>query len=62
MIFDLPSGGPRLVQASQGYRATIVNGVVTRRDDEPTGAKPGRLIRSNMVTAASVSPESMGAI
>ncbi|TVV76265.1 amidohydrolase family protein [Sphingomonas solaris] len=46
MVFDLPSGGPRLLQFSQGYRATLVNGVVTRRDDAATGAKPGRLLRA----------------
>ena len=46
MVFDLPSGGPRLVQASRGYRATLVNGITTRRDDKATGAKPGRLIRA----------------
>lgn len=47
MAFDLPSGGPRLVQLSRGYRATLVNGVVTRRNDKATGAKPGRLVRAN---------------
>ena len=47
MHFDLPSGGPRLLQASQGYRATLVNGVITRRNDASTGAKPGRLIRAS---------------
>jgi N-acyl-D-amino-acid deacylase len=45
MVFDLPSGGPRLVQKSRGYLATLVSGVVTRRDDQATGALPGRLIR-----------------
>ena len=28
-----------------GYVATIVSGVVTRRDDRDTGARPGRLVR-----------------
>ena len=46
MVFDLPSGGPRLLQFSRGYRATLVNGVVTRRNDVATGARPGRLIRA----------------
>jgi N-acyl-D-aspartate/D-glutamate deacylase len=27
--------------------ATIVSGVVTRRDDADTGARPGRLVRSS---------------
>ena len=45
MKSDLPLGGKRLVQKSKGYVATIVNGVVTRRNDEDTGARPGRLYR-----------------
>ena len=43
---DLPAGGKRFVQGARGYRATIVNGVVTRRDDADTGARPGRLVRA----------------
>ncbi|HWU04631.1 MAG TPA: amidohydrolase family protein [Novosphingobium sp.] len=43
--FDLPAGGRRLTQEAQGYVATIVSGVVTHRNDTPTGALPGRLIR-----------------
>jgi N-acyl-D-aspartate/D-glutamate deacylase len=43
--FDLPAGGRRLTQAAEGYEATIVSGVVTARNDEPTGAFPGRLVR-----------------
>ena len=39
-------GGTRLVQAAEGYRATIVAGQVTRENDAFTGARPGRLIRS----------------
>jgi N-acyl-D-aspartate/D-glutamate deacylase len=42
---DLPSGGRRLVQGANGYMATIVNGTVTYREGEPTGALPGRLVR-----------------
>lgn len=45
MVFDLPQGSPRLLQESRGYLATIVNGVVTRRHDRETGARPGRLLR-----------------
>jgi N-acyl-D-aspartate/D-glutamate deacylase len=44
--FDLPEGGPRFVQASHGFVATLVNGAVTRRFDEDCGARPGRLLRS----------------
>jgi len=45
VAYDLPAGGRRLVQQAHGYVATIVAGVVTRRDGEPTGALPGRLVR-----------------
>jgi N-acyl-D-amino-acid deacylase len=44
-VFDLPAGGRRLTQDSTGYAATIISGVVTVRDDKPTGALPGRLVR-----------------
>ena len=46
MRFDLPEGGRRLLQFPKGYAATLVNGVVTRRNDCDTGARPGRLYRS----------------
>jgi N-acyl-D-amino-acid deacylase len=42
---DLPAGGARLLQPAQGYIATVINGQVTRRHDEDTGARPGRLLR-----------------
>jgi N-acyl-D-amino-acid deacylase len=45
MAYDLPAGGQRLVQGASGYSATIVSGVVTRRDSKDTGARPGRLVR-----------------
>ena len=45
MVFDLPAGGRRLVQRVDGYRATVVSGEVTFEDGEPTGVKPGRLVR-----------------
>jgi N-acyl-D-amino-acid deacylase len=43
---DLPAGGKRFVQFAHGYKATIVSGEVTRRDDADTGARPGRLVRA----------------
>ncbi|MGJ5154127.1 MULTISPECIES: N-acyl-D-amino-acid deacylase family protein [unclassified Bradyrhizobium] len=43
--YDLPVGGRRLMQEVDGYEATIVSGVVTRRHGEATGARPGRLVR-----------------
>jgi len=43
---DLPAGGRRLLQGATGYVATVVNGVVTRRNGVDTGARPGRLVRA----------------
>ena len=42
---DLPGGERRLVQKADGIAATVVNGKVTLRDGEPTGARSGALIR-----------------
>ena len=42
--YDLPVGGRRLLQQVDGYHATVVSGVVTRRDGA-AGAYPGRLVR-----------------
>jgi N-acyl-D-aspartate/D-glutamate deacylase len=42
---DLPAGGRRLDQSARGYRWTLVAGEVISRDDAPTGALPGRLVR-----------------
>ena len=44
---DLPAGGARLLQKTFGYEATLLNGVITRRRDQDTGARPGRLVRGN---------------
>jgi N-acyl-D-amino-acid deacylase len=44
--YDLPAGGRRLRQRADGYDATIVSGEITYRDGKPTGALPGRLVRS----------------
>jgi N-acyl-D-aspartate/D-glutamate deacylase len=46
MAHDFPAGGKRLVQRADGYRATIVTGEITYLDGEPTGALPGRVVRS----------------
>jgi N-acyl-D-aspartate/D-glutamate deacylase len=43
---DLPAGGQRLMQGASGYRLTMINGEITRRDDRDTCARPGRLLRS----------------
>jgi N-acyl-D-aspartate/D-glutamate deacylase len=45
MVHDLPAQGRRLLQAAEGYVATVVSGVVIRRNGVDTGARPGALIR-----------------
>ena len=45
IVYDLPAGGKRLVQRTDGFDATIVSGAVVYRHGEATGALPGRLIR-----------------
>ena len=45
VVYDLPAGGRRLMQRARGYRHTFVAGVETLRDDEHTGALPGKLLR-----------------
>ena len=42
---DLPGGSRRLVQKAEGIAYTIVNGEVTLRDGESTGANPGEVLR-----------------
>ncbi len=44
---DLPTDKTRILQGAEGYEATLVNGVITRRHDEDTGARPGRLVRGS---------------
>jgi N-acyl-D-amino-acid deacylase len=45
MVFDLPAGGRRLIQRADGYAATLVAGQVTMEHGEPTGERPGGLVR-----------------
>jgi N-acyl-D-amino-acid deacylase len=45
LVDDLPAGGRRLQQRSVGFLATVVNGQITIDRGEPTGARPGRLVR-----------------
>ena len=45
IVYDLPAGGKRLVQRTDGFDATIVSGAVVYWRGEATGALPGRLIR-----------------
>ncbi len=45
IVYDLPAGGKRLVQRTDGFDATVVSGAVVYRDGEATCALPGRLVR-----------------
>ena len=45
LLTDLPAGAGRLVQRSDGYRATIVAGEVVVDEGELTDARPGTLVR-----------------
>jgi N-acyl-D-aspartate/D-glutamate deacylase len=45
LVRDLPGGGARLSQRAEGFAATIVAGEVTIEGGEPTGARPGQLLR-----------------
>jgi len=42
---DLPTGAPRLLQGAEGYVMTMVNGEITHRNGQDTGARPGGLVR-----------------
>ncbi|WP_419918732.1 N-acyl-D-amino-acid deacylase family protein [Candidatus Poriferisocius sp.] len=46
-VSDLPSGAPRLRRPPGGYRATVVNGVLTQVEGTLTGANPGTVLDSN---------------
>ena len=45
IVHDMPGGDWRRKGRAGGYAAVLVNGAVTHRDDKPTGATPGRLLR-----------------
>jgi N-acyl-D-aspartate/D-glutamate deacylase len=45
LVHDLPAGARRLRQKATGIMATIVNGEVVLRNNEHTGALPGKLLR-----------------
>ena len=52
IVHDLPGGAKRLIQRSEGYVATIVAGQTVLRDGEPTGARPGRVVRGEQPAPA----------
>ena len=45
LVYDLPAGGKRIIQRSEGYIATICRGEITFESGEHTGAMPGRVVR-----------------
>jgi len=45
VVYDLPTGGKRIIQKAKGYRHTFVSGVEILCDDKYTGAMPGHLVR-----------------
>jgi N-acyl-D-aspartate/D-glutamate deacylase len=51
LAYDLPAGARRLKQKADGILATIVNGEVLLRNNEHTGALPGRLLRGPLAAA-----------
>jgi N-acyl-D-aspartate/D-glutamate deacylase len=51
VVYDLPSGGRRLMQGADGYVATVLSGQVVTRGGELTGTLPGRLIRGRRAAA-----------
>ncbi len=50
--YDLPGGARRLKQKAVGIKTTIVNGEVLLRDNEPSGALPGKLLRGPLAASA----------
>ncbi|MHB1516753.1 MAG: N-acyl-D-amino-acid deacylase family protein [Acidimicrobiales bacterium] len=44
---DLPTGVSRILQPAEGYLATLVHGVITRRHDADTEERSGRLVRGS---------------
>ncbi len=52
---DLPGGAKRLKQKATGMHALVVNGTVLMRDNEHTGALPGRLLRGPLATRHTLS-------
>ncbi len=45
IVHDLPAGGSRFLQNADGIEATFVSGQMIYKDNLPTGALPGKLVR-----------------
>ena len=52
MVFDLPAGGRRFVQGTEGYKYTLVSGEVIYENGQPTGTLPGKVIRGRQKASA----------
>ncbi len=48
VVTDLPAGAKRLRQKAVGMTATVVNGQIMLKNNVPTGALPGRLLRNKL--------------
>jgi N-acyl-D-aspartate/D-glutamate deacylase len=51
LVTDLPGGSARLTAGSRGVARVYVSGVATVKDGRPTGATPGRVLRSGRDTS-----------
>jgi N-acyl-D-amino-acid deacylase len=51
LTYDLPAGARRLKQKATGFMASVVNGAVVLRNNEHTGALPGKLLRGPLARA-----------
>ena len=51
MVNDLPAAGRRLVQAVDGYVATVKSGQITFEHGTPTGNRPGTVVRRRIAGA-----------
>ena len=49
---DLPSGSRRLVQKAEGIVMTVVNGAVSMRDGESTGANSGEVLKGPLASTS----------
>lgn len=58
LVDDLPTNAKRFIQNATGYEITMVNGVITRRDDQATGEYPGKLVRRRHDSPAAIDRES----
>ncbi len=45
LVHDFPSGSPRYIQKSTGFRATIINGQISLMDGELTDKRAGQVLR-----------------